>query len=187
MKDPALLWYFSDWTSGTMLLNMHQKGCYMTLLAAQFNNGPLTLEEIKSLLGSDFGQWPNIQKKFTFMDGRYYNQRLEDEKNKRSKYTSSRRKNLSSHMEDINENRNVNVIKNTYGEFKNVLLTDQEHGKLVENIGEINTHILIEELSTGIASKGYKYKSHYATILNWARRKVSDHRSKLQGKERTIA
>lgn len=106
MKDPALLWYFNDWIGGTQLLNRHQKGCYMDLLAVQFNNGPLTLEEIKSLLGSDFGQWPNIQKKFAFMDGRYFNQRMEDEKSKRSKYTSSRRKNLSPHMEDININEN---------------------------------------------------------------------------------
>lgn len=106
MKDPALLWYFNDWIGGTQLLNRHQKGCYMDLLAVQFNNGPLTLEEIKSLLGSDFGQWPNVQKKFAFMDGRYFNQRMEDEKSKRSKYTSSRRKNLSPHMEDININEN---------------------------------------------------------------------------------
>ena len=30
----------------------------------------------------------------------------------------------------------------------------------------------VEELSEGIASKGLKYKSHYATILSWERLRI---------------
>jgi hypothetical protein len=56
-----------------------------------------------------------------------------------------------------------------YGEFDNVELTDEEHRKLTERFG-VDLPQLIENLSSGIASKGYKYKSHYATLLNWARR-----------------
>ena len=56
-----------------------------------------------------------------------------------------------------------------YGEFQNVLLSDEEHGKLLIRFGELETQERIERLSAGISSKGYKYKSHYATILNWAR------------------
>jgi hypothetical protein len=52
-----------------------------------------------------------------------------------------------------------------------VFLTKEEHSKLVEKFGESRTADLIEELNSGIGSKGYKYKSHYHTILNWARRK----------------
>jgi uncharacterized protein YdaU (DUF1376 family) len=121
MKDPAFLFYPGDWMGGTLLLNRSQKGCYIDLLVAQFNNGPLSLEEIKTLLGSDFGQWPKIEKKFTFMDGRYYNQRLDDEIHKRAKFTSSRRSNASSssvakatkeHMEDVNENKDSYELPN---------------------------------------------------------------------------
>ena len=60
--------------------------------------------------------------------------------------------------------------KKQYGEFNNVLLTDTEHKKLVERFGEGRVEQLIKGLSRGIESKGYKYQSHYATILNWAER-----------------
>lgn len=57
-------------------------------------------------------------------------------------------------------------IKREYGEFKNVLLTDDDYKKLEE----INALSQIENLSSYMASTGKKYKSHYATILNWDRR-----------------
>lgn len=55
--------------------------------------------------------------------------------------------------------------KKKYGEFQNVLLTDEEYHKLEES----NLLPYIEKLSSYIASKGKKYKSHYATILTWNR------------------
>ncbi len=66
--------------------------------------------------------------------------------------------------------KNTIALKKTYGEFKNVLLTDDEHEKLR---GRFNSLLpaMLEELSIGIASKGYKYKDHYATILSWAAKK----------------
>lgn len=112
MKDPALLWYFSDWFSGTATLTRHHKGAYMDLLSVQFNQGKLTLDEIKTVLGSDFGStWPTLQKKFKFEDNLYFNERLQQEKDKRANYTESRRKNakhMPKHMEDIDINKNTN-------------------------------------------------------------------------------
>ena len=61
-------------------------------------------------------------------------------------------------------------IKQKMGEFLNVFLTTEEYGKLIAKFGDTDTKERIERLSSGIASKGYKYKDHYATILNWARR-----------------
>lgn len=58
------------------------------------------------------------------------------------------------------------IQKNKYGEFQNVLLTDDEYCKLEKS----NLLPYIEKLSSYIASKGKKYKSHYATILNWNRK-----------------
>lgn len=52
-----------------------------------------------------------------------------------------------------------------------VFLTNEEHTKLEKKLGTHRTANLIEELNNGIGSKGYKYKSHYHTILAWARRK----------------
>ena len=51
-----------------------------------------------------------------------------------------------------------------------VYLTEEEHRKLIERFGEAEVQAKIEGLNTGIGSKGYKYKSHYFTILNWSRK-----------------
>lgn len=68
--------------------------------------------------------------------------------------------------------------KEKFGEFQKVLLTLEECQKLNEKIGQKNTLLLIEELDNYIASKGKKYSNHYATILNWARRKYQEKNSK---------
>lgn len=62
-----------------------------------------------------------------------------------------------------------------YSEFNNVKLSDEEKAKLIERFGgEKNVNILIEELGTYLASTGKRYASHYATLLNWGKRKISD-------------
>lgn len=58
--------------------------------------------------------------------------------------------------------------KHQYGEYKNVLLTDEEYRKLTETYPDYGERI--ERLSGYIASTGKAYKSHYATIRNWAKR-----------------
>lgn len=75
-------------------------------------------------------------------------------------------KNLKGNNNIINNNKNNNKY-NIYGEFQNVKLTDEEYLKIKER----NLLPYIEKLSSYIASKGKKYKSHYATILTWARGK----------------
>ena len=64
------------------------------------------------------------------------------------------------------EEKEIYKEKESYGEFKNVKLTKEEYAKLEKS----NLLPYIEKLSSYIASKGKKYKSHYATILNWARK-----------------
>lgn len=60
-------------------------------------------------------------------------------------------------------------VKHKYGEYNNVLLTDDELEKLKIEF-PTDWEERIDNLSRGIASKGYKYKSHYATIRVWARK-----------------
>ena len=60
--------------------------------------------------------------------------------------------------------------KNSFGEFSHVLLTSDEYSKLSERYGEAKTTEYIVKLDRYIENypaKGNKYKSHYATILNW--------------------
>jgi len=61
--------------------------------------------------------------------------------------------------------------QNTYGEFQNVRMTTAEFEKFVQAEGADRANALIEELSSYLASSGKRYKSHYATLLNWGRRK----------------
>ena len=58
--------------------------------------------------------------------------------------------------------------KHQYGSHSNVLLSDEEFQKLQERFPDDYTD-RIETLSEGMARKGYKYKSHYLAILNWAK------------------
>ena len=58
-------------------------------------------------------------------------------------------------------------VKHKHGEYKNVLLTDEELDKLKETFPDWKERI--DRLSGYIASTGRAYKSHYATIRNWAR------------------
>lgn len=121
-NDPATLWYWGDWHGGTITFSRHLKGCYMDLLYAQFNNGHLSLEEVKTVLGSDFGSsWPTLQKKFkTDSNGLFFNERAELEKNKRMAFTESRKNNLKSHKKPhinnhkppLMENKDRNEIEN---------------------------------------------------------------------------
>jgi hypothetical protein len=128
-KDPAILWYWNDWQGGTSTFTRHLKGCYMDLLNAQFNTGKLSLAEIKTVLGTDFGStWPTLQKKFKEESGLFFNERMEEEKQKRKAFSESRRKNLLSkkkvhmpphmeaHMENENANGNDSLGKGGMGE-----------------------------------------------------------------------
>lgn len=60
--------------------------------------------------------------------------------------------------------------KKKYGEFENVLLTGEEHEKLVDSLGDIGAREYIERLSSYLAQSGRRYRSHYATLLNWWRK-----------------
>ena len=60
--------------------------------------------------------------------------------------------------------------KKRYGEFNNVLLTDDEYNKLSERFGTAKAEAYIERLSGYLESKGAKYQNHYATMLNWERK-----------------
>lgn len=60
-------------------------------------------------------------------------------------------------------------VRHKYGEYKNVLLTDQELEKLKAELPGF-WKPYIESLSAYMKSTGKSYKDHLATIRNWARR-----------------
>jgi len=90
-KDPAVLFYTSDFLSGTLTMNYEQKGKYITLLCYQHQQGFLLEEDFKAILdGTDSKVFNKFQK---LDDGKYYNLKLKVESERRKAYTESRRNN----------------------------------------------------------------------------------------------
>ena len=69
---------------------------------------------------------------------------------------------------EIREEDNKKIIRHKYGEYKNVLLSDEDVEKLKTEF-PTDWVARIENLSSYIASTGKTYKNHLATIRNWAR------------------
>ena len=191
-KDPAFLFYPNDWIGGTMGMTFEEKGAYMELLMMQFNRGHMT----SHMIGQAVGQfWDKIKDKFVQDDkGLWYNVRLEVEKENRAKYTESRRNNVSganqytkkerkkrghmtSHMEDVNENENINGILN---KRQNIKISITDHEKLVSQLGLEITESCYNYLSDYKIEKGYKTKNDYLTIKRWV---IDAVKNKKNGKE----
>lgn len=69
-----------------------------------------------------------------------------------------------------------NLVSKKYGEYKNVMLTDDDFSALQREFPK-DYQKRIDELSSYIASSGKKYKNHLATIRNWARREKQGSKS----------
>ena len=76
-------------------------------------------------------------------------------------------------------------VKHKYGEYKHVLLTDEEVGKLKTEYGEAMTRNLIVFLDEYIEMKGYKAKSHYLAIRKWVVDAVKE-RDRKQGRKEMV-
>ncbi len=67
------------------------------------------------------------------------------------------------------EKDNNKPVRHKYGEYKNVLLSDEDMEKLKKEFPADYTE-RIERLSIYMASTGKSYKNHLATIRNWSRK-----------------
>lgn len=193
-KDPAFLFYSADFIVGTYEMTDEQVGRYIRLMCLQHQKGHLSESVVLSVMGGEIDK-EVIGKLKRDDDGLYYNERLDEETNKRRKYSESRAKNRKggavskshdNHMSNIcnsydehmvNENVNVNEtnkkivkVKHKHGEYNNVLLSDEDLEKLKAEFTDWEERI--ERLSEYIESKGAKYKSHLATIRSWARKEL---------------
>lgn len=77
---------------------------------------------------------------------------------------------------------NQKSVKHKYGEYQNVLLTDEEYNKLKQKFNDNVTNV-IKELDEGIELHGYKYKSHYLAILKWQEKRKLEQPSAPQQEE----
>ena len=70
---------------------------------------------------------------------------------------------------DIKKKNKEKPIRHKYGEYKNVLLSDEDMEKLKAEF-PTDYKDRIERLSIYMASTGKSYKNHLATIRNWAKK-----------------
>lgn len=91
-KDPAFLFYTSDFLVGTMTMTHDQVGKYIRLLCLQHQKGKLTSSDIEHFGASNDS---SILEKFVCTEGTYYNTRLQEESEKRKKHSEHQKNNAS--------------------------------------------------------------------------------------------
>lgn len=92
MKDPAMLFYASDFLTGVAFLTMAERGQYITLLCLQQQHGHLTAQEIRAAVGRVSR---NVLDKFERDEnGKFYNRRAELEIEKRRSHSEKQRENV---------------------------------------------------------------------------------------------
>ena len=64
--------------------------------------------------------------------------------------------------------------KRQYGEYKKVLLTDNEYNRLIQDFGDEKTQKAIVFFDAYIKEKGYKTKSHYLAMRRWVFRAIEE-------------
>lgn len=135
-KDPAVLFYTSDFLSGTAFFTYEQRGQYITLLCEQHQLGHIPDQHMLDVCQSYDS--PVFKKFIKDENGNWYNKRMDEEFQKRRNYCESRRKSrqigiekqkkkqrtsqrtsptTSGRMENENENTNTNINKNIYNDI----------------------------------------------------------------------
>jgi len=192
-KDPAVLFYTSDFLTGTMTMTHEQVGKYIRLLCLQHQKNFLTEEDMINICNS---YDKHIYSKFTHADGIYFNDRMREEKLKRLNYSQSRSGNRSGktkekiisstyvpHMEDVID---ITILYNRYSLDlkwladcgKSLSIPDYKTLKL---LSDFNIHL--SSLKTEKKTES-EYMSHF---LNWARIRVNSNQKPNKGSQGHIS
>lgn len=94
--------------------------------------------------------------------------------------TSNQRVTTLKNVKNVKNVKNNIYIRPHAGEFENVKLTKEELDKLQVSYSDCYEEY-IEKLSSYLAQTGKRYKSHYATLLNWIRRDGKEKQDKQKG------
>lgn len=92
-KDPAVLFYTSDFLSGCALMDMRERGQYITLLCLQRERGHMTMQEIIRAVRKPSDEV--ISKFQRDEEGKYFNRRMETEIEKRDAHCQRQRENIA--------------------------------------------------------------------------------------------
>lgn len=120
-KDPAFLFYPSDFLTGTMFMTNEQIGIYIRLLCSQHQHGGIIdKDSFNALVGSNI----LIKNKFIETDTGFYNERLTiemEKRNKKSNNMSETAKDVWRKRKEQNQYKSKEILNNIY---TNVLKND---------------------------------------------------------------
>lgn len=187
MKDPAFLFYSSDFLTGVSDLTMEERGQYITLLCLQHQKGHLSEKTIRLSVGSIS---VDVRNKFLLDDdNNLYNKILDEHIEERKNFIESRRNNglkggrprnvekpsakpngkPSANLPE-NENENENVIKDI--DEKNKIKVDQIknlcNGKDVEVLAAFDKWIDYMDKQHGVILEKNEYT--YEILLDAIKR-----------------
>ena len=159
-KDPAVLFYTSDFLTGTSFLSYEEKGQYITLLCQQHQSNEIPENHMINICGSLDSL---VIKKFVKTEkGFYYNERMREEAEKRRSFCDSRsnnksgrpskpkkkiiRKSYDNHTNNHMENENDNVDESNNKDAKQCidyfnLITSSKCRHVNSNINHINARL----------------------------------------------
>lgn len=101
MKDPAMLLYTADFLTGVQLMDMKERGQYITLICLQQQRGHMTEKEMVKAVGK---LSPEVRSKFVEDgEGRLYNERAEYEIKRREAHRRKQSENISRRWNIPNE------------------------------------------------------------------------------------
>lgn len=152
MKDPAIIFYTSDFMVGVSNLTMEERGQYITLLCLEHQLGHLSKKTIDLNIHNIS---EDVLKKFELDDeGLYYNKRLEYEIEKRTKFINHQVENgkkggRPKTQTKPNENPNKTQIKPKQNPLEN-------ENEIENEIKNINLNEIIDYLNFK-TNKHFKY------------------------------
>lgn len=154
-KDPAILFYYQDFLTGTSFMTDSEVGQYIKILCHLADKDRLTKKQVLSICKASAIP-ENIQDKLLVdSEGYFYQKRMKEEKEKRLKFTESRRNNAkgvkayAKHMEDGNENiiNNEEIQKlwiRTFGRNPKLPEID-ETSLIIEKFGMDKTYLIMKQ------------------------------------------
>ena len=143
-KDPAVLFYTSDFLTGATDLTMLERGQYITLLCLQHQKGRLS-QKIIDLSVPKVSE--DVMKRFKKdRRGLYYNDRLEKEKKRREEYKENRLQNLrKKNAQNLQEEQLDNIFLSNKGNSSSHMVSHMEAHSENENKNNIldNSNLLV--------------------------------------------
>lgn len=140
-KDPAFLFYASDFLTGTMFFSNEQVGKYIRLLCSQHQHGGfIEKKSFNSLVGDD----DVLRQKFIETEHGFYNVRLSLEMDARAKKSS----NISEAAKQTWKKRKNTIVIQSYNKSNtNVIRIENENENEIkdDNVIENNTHLIFAE------------------------------------------